>query len=349
MARQEGAIMHSLLHRAGLRVPASVVSISIVCASYFIGDTVLSRAAAQTPPAASKRTKIEVILADKRICWIREVQDLNGNWGEDITSDPKPRSLSDIRDGLDIGTSANPELSKVGNDLYLRPKPGDRDQDNRNLRYRKVPCPDVVANPDGIYLGLELIKTLSKEQKTETVAATGAFSSQYTDSNDPLGVGFVVGKDFTIARSNWIIGPYASFDWLQMSVNHTFANGAYFGSTTHWVINAGARVGYRVTPDWLIYGLGGAAWLNEDLNFSFPLGVSQKNTTTPGALAGFGTEYHPPAWQVAGNPISLSAQYQHVWYDTATFNMPVPASPAFNYAFKRDDDTVKFGVIVRFR
>lgn len=341
--------MRSLLFRNVLRISALVILACTVCASCLIGDALLTQAAAQSPPAtAGKKTNLEVILADARICWIRETQDINGTWGESFGSDAKPRSLNDVREGLDL-VGVNPQLERVGNDLYLRPKPGDRDETNKNLRYRRVPCPDLVDNRYGIYLGLELIKTLSKEQKTETVAATGAFSSQFTDSNDPLGVGFVVGKDFALWNNNWTIGPYASFDWLKMSVNHTFANGAYFGSTTHWVINAGARVGYRLTPGWMIFGLGGAAWLNEDLNFSFPLGVSQKNTTTPGAFAGVGTEYHPPGWQVAGNPISLSAQYQHVWYNDANFNMPTPASPAFNYAFKRDDDTVKFGVIVRFR
>jgi hypothetical protein len=336
--------MRSVLHRVVSNILTPVVLISIAYAT-----DVLGHAAAQTPPVAPKKTNLEVILADQRICWIRERRDNNGNWGEDLLSDPRPRTPSNVRDGLDIGSSANPELVRIGNDLYLTPKRGDRDSTNSDLRYHRVRCPDVVGNPDGIYLGLELIKTLSKETKTETVAATGAFSSQYTDSNDPLGVGFVIGKDFTLGRSNWTLGPYASFDWLKMSVNHTFANGAYFGTTTHWVLNAGARLGYRVAPGWLIYGLGGAAWLNEDLNFSFIPGVSQKNVTTPGVLAGFGTEYQPSGWQVAGNPISLSAQYQHIWYNDATFNMPTPASPAFNYAFKREDDTVKLGVIVRFR
>jgi len=50
--------------------------------------------------------------------------------------------------------------------------------------------------------------------------------------------------------------------------------------------------------------------------------------------------------QVAGHPVSLFLQYQHTWYDTATFNTPMPASPFFNYAFKRDGDMLKFGVIV---
>lgn len=328
--------MRSLSLRIALGISASVI---------FIG--LATSANAQTKPTP-KRTNIEVILADQRICWIQETKDINGTWGESLLSDSKPRSITDIRSGLELPSYANPELVRSGNDLYLYPKSNDRDSTNSNLRYHRVPCPQPVANPDGIYLGLELIKTLSNETKTETVAATGAFSSEYKDSADPLGVGIVAGYDFAIPNSRWTIGPYASIDWLRMSVNHTFANGAWFGSTSNWFANLGGKLGYKVLPGWMIYGVGGASWINESLNLSFPAGFSTKTTTTPGAFAGFGTEFRP-GWQVMGNPLALMVQYQHVWYDNATFNMPVPASPAFNYAFKREDDTVKFGVIMRFR
>ena len=46
---------------------------------------------------------------------------------------------------------------------------------------------------------------------------------------------------------------------------------------------------------------------------------------------------------LARNPVSLFAQYQHTWWDNANFNRPT-SSPAFNYAFRREDDTIKLGV-----
>jgi hypothetical protein len=39
----------------------------------------------------------------------------------------------------------------------------------------------------------------------------------------------------------------------------------------------------------------------------------------------------------------MFAQHQHTWWGTANFNTPA-SSPAFNYAFKRSDDTIKLGV-----
>ena len=50
-----------------------------------------------------------------------------------------------------------------------------------------------------------------------------------------------------------------------------------------------------------------------------------------------------PSWQIAGNPVSLFAQYRHTWWGDANFNAPA-SSPACNYAFRREDDTFKLGV-----
>jgi hypothetical protein len=46
-------------------------------------------------------------------------------------------------------------------------------------------------------------------------------------------------------------------------------------------------------------------------------------------------------------PVSVFAQYQHTWWGNANFNRPA-SSPFFNYAFRRDDDTLKLGVNFHF-
>jgi hypothetical protein len=58
-------------------------------------------------------------------------------------------------------------------------------------------------------------------------------------------------------------------------------------------------------------------------------------------------EYRPSGWAIAGVPLSVFAQYQHTWYADAIFNTPA-SSPAFNYTFRREDDTVKLGVNLYF-
>jgi hypothetical protein len=43
------------------------------------------------------------------------------------------------------------------------------------------------------------------------------------------------------------------------------------------------------------------------------------------------------------HPVSLFAQYQHTWWSSADFYTPA-SPPAFNYAFRREDDTIELGV-----
>lgn len=212
--------------------------------------------------------------------------------------------------------------------------------------FARVPCPPPAqtAATTGLYLGGELVKNWGRVRSTETLAATGAITNQFTDSADPIGGGIVAGYNFT-PWSNWVIGPYGSFDWLRLTINHN-GPGFLLGTTTNWIANFGGKLGYMVAPDWQVYGLAGAAWVNADLNVNFATAAS-KTATTPGFTLGLGTEYHPNTWQVAGHPVSLFAQYQHTWYADANFNTPA-SSPAFNYAFRRDDDTLKFGFNIYF-
>ena len=268
--------------------------------------------------------------------WVR----VGGTWTNAKTGEPYPPSRL-----VPVGTSIH-EFQADPNHVYIPPGPDIPGGGNLAGNWVRVPCPPQTASSTGLYLGGELVKNWGRVRATETSAATGAVTNQFTDSGDPLGGGIVAGWNFTPWNNNWVIGPYASFDWLRLTINHTFPTGFYLGTTTNWIANLGGKAGYMVAPDWQVYGLAGAAWLNESLNINFPAGFSTKTTTTPGFTLGFGTEYYPASWAVAGHPISLFAQYQHTWYADANFNTPTPASPAFNYAFRRDDDMVKIGAVV---
>jgi hypothetical protein len=202
-------------------------------------------------------------------------------------------------------------------------------------------CPSR-ANTGG-YIGVQGLKTWGKSKTEEFLAATGGTTNTFFDKGDPLGVGVVFGYNFA-PWNNVIVGPFGSVDWLRMKINHTFPTGFYLGTTTDHIFTAGLKAGYSVAPGLLLYGLAGAAWLNQDLVINFAT-RSVKNTTTPGFTTGFGGEWQPAALQGFAVPVSIFAQYQHTWYDTAKFDTPA-ASPAFNYAFKRDDDTIKFGLNV---
>jgi opacity protein-like surface antigen len=193
----------------------------------------------------------------------------------------------------------------------------------------------------GLWLGVETLENFGHVRSTETSADTGAVTNQFSDSGDPLGFGVIAGYNFRPWNNNIVVGPFASFDWLNQTINHTFTGGQFLGTTTHWIFTAGAKGGYVVTPGLYLYGLAGASWLNQSLNVNFTTAASS-NVTTPGFTLGLGGEYQPSSWRLFGNPVSVFLQYQHTWWSTANFNTPT-SSPGFNYAFKREDDTIKLG------
>jgi hypothetical protein len=194
----------------------------------------------------------------------------------------------------------------------------------------------------GLSLGTYVIGLNRADQTSIETLRLSDIRKFFHDIDDPAGVGFVASYLFAPWNNALRIGPFASFDILRQTVNHNFAGGQFLGTTTHWFATAGAKAGVVVSPDVFIYGLTGASWLNENLNVNFATAATS-NVTIPGVTLGLGGEYRPASWQIGGHPITLFAQYQHTWWSTANFNAPA-SSPGFNYAFRREDDTVKLGV-----
>ncbi len=223
----------------------------------------------------------------------------------------------------------------------IPPKPGDGPK-----------VSSITPGWSGMYFGLNTVKNWGHTQTNERSAATGTLTNQFTDSGDPIGGGLSTGFNFAPwhnGNKGWgrlRLGPFAEFDYLNQTINHTFAGGSFIGTTTHWSATGGLKVGGIVLPGVFIYGITGVSWLNEDQNISWGGGSSSK-TTIPGFTFGPGVEYQPSILQGFGLPISVYAQYQHTWWGDAHNNTPA-ASPAFNYTNGREDDTIKFGVNVYF-
>jgi hypothetical protein len=141
------------------------------------------------------------------------------------------------------------------------------------------------------------------------------------------------------------VSPFTSFDFLNAPVNHTFLGGSYLGTTANFMGAAGVKIGPQLDMGLWLYGIAGVSVLNETLNVNFiPVASSQSAWVARGTL-GVGGAWQPGFLQGFGRPVSLFLEYQHAWWQDATFNTPA-ASPAFNYTFARQDDVVKFGFIV---
>jgi hypothetical protein len=203
----------------------------------------------------------------------------------------------------------------------------------------------VFAN--GIFLGIYVVKSSGRVFITERFIPTDRISNDFSDWHDPLGVGFNVAYAFTPWNNSLVVSPFVSFDYLNNSVNHTFAGGSFLGSTANASGTAGVKIGPSLTRDFWLYGIAGVSVLNETLNVNFLPVTSSASRTVAGGTLGAGFAFKPCFLQNLGRPVSLFAEYHHSWWQDAQFNSPA-ASPLFNYNFRRADDVVKLGFNVHF-
>jgi hypothetical protein len=208
-----------------------------------------------------------------------------------------------------------------------------------------VPATEQVSWSGG-YFGGQLTGSSGDLNSDEFSAATDLRTNHFQDNGSAIGGGINFGYNWQPTGSSFVAGPFASFDYLNQVINHNFPGGTFLGAAGHWVVDVGVKAGVATSPNLYLYGLAGASWINQDLNVNFATPASS-NVTTPGFTIGLGGEYHPPSWQLAGHPISMFAQYQHTWWDPAHFDRPA-SSPAFNYTFGREGDTVKLGLNLHF-
>jgi hypothetical protein len=219
----------------------------------------------------------------------------------------------------------------------------------RTLLGRVRHCPGAewtVTNEfpgSSMYLGMEILKTTGKITITERDADTGQVTNIFNDRKDPLGGGVVAGMNFTSGNSLQF-GPFVSFDFPNIAVNHTFPGGSYLGARSNVEGTLGAKFGPTFSSAWL-YGIAGVSVLNEKPTVNFVPVSSSSTATVPGATIGVGVSFQPAFLQGFGRPVSLFAEYQHTWWEDAHFNMPA-SSPFFNYSFRRDDDAFKLGFTV---
>jgi hypothetical protein len=198
-----------------------------------------------------------------------------------------------------------------------------------------------VLNASGVVLGIYIIKTTQRVVTSERFIPTDQLTNVFKDRRDPPGVGVNVAWMFRPSGSNIVVAPFLSFDYLNMSVNHTFPGGSFLGTTSNVAGTAGVKVGPQFSNIWL-YGIAGASALNETLRVNFIPVASSRTQTVAGATLGAGGSIQPAFLQGFGRPVSVFLEYQHTWWQDGQFSAPA-ASPAFKYNFKRDDDTFKFG------
>jgi opacity protein-like surface antigen len=200
-----------------------------------------------------------------------------------------------------------------------------------------------AASFTGFYLGGNVGGNFNWLGQTETFKMTNAITNQFSDSSSAVGGGFNAGLLFSPWNNNILVGPSASIDFLRQDTIHTFPPGPFFlGQTTNVIGTVNGQIGVVATPGLFLYAELGLAVVNVDhkLNFSGP--VTSVNQNVTGANVGVGFVFQPANWQVAGIPVAVTGQYNHVFLPGTTFDNP--GSPLFLYHNQNDIDRITIGL-----
>jgi hypothetical protein len=206
---------------------------------------------------------------------------------------------------------------------------------------------EAITRDDGTFIAFEITKQTGIGGYTERLATTAEVTNFLKATGDPLGVGGALGYKFALPGSSVAVAPFVAFEWPNIAVNHTFANGSFLGTKSNFEATAGVKIGPRLAQGIWLYGIAGVSGLNETLNVNFIPVASSKNATVGGATVGAGAAwaFRPNFMQGFGKPVSMFLEYEHTWWQDAHFDTPA-ASPFFNYTLRREDDVVKLGFMV---
>jgi opacity protein-like surface antigen len=202
-----------------------------------------------------------------------------------------------------------------------------------------------AASSTGFYIGGNVSGNFNTLRQTETSKATDVVTGRFLDSSNAVGGGIVTGFLFSPWNNNILVGPSASVDFLRQDTNHNFPGNVFLGQTINVIGTVNGQIGVAARPGLFVYGELGLAFANLDhrLNFSGP--VTSVNQNVTGVNVGIGAAFQPPDWQIAGNPVAVFVQYNHIILPGAMFDNP--GSPGFTYRNENLFDEFKIGVRVQ--
>lgn len=169
---------------------------------------------------------------------------------------------------------------------------------------------------------------LNAETGKTNLAAGGAAAAVFSiDGLEGANLGLSATAGFDVQVSPlFVVGAFADYDWSHQDTTLSISTfGSTFGATTArldggWTI--GGRAGILLTPDILLYGLGGFSRMrltNWGITASFPAGsfltpfsLQEPTLTLNGHTVGAGIEYR------LSNNVSLRGEYRFVSLGHAT-------------------------------
>ena len=218
----------------------------------------------------------------------------------------------------------------------------------RPLYKAPPPPPAPVFSWTGCYVGGNLGG--GRTHKHFEFAADGQLFDEGTLDQGGFVGGGQLGCDYQFG-SNFVVGVQGMFDGTTIKGTETFFSGIdqfneQYAVKLHWFTTLTGRVGFLATPSLLLYGKGGAAWVNERIDY-VPGGevvASTGNTTRSGWVAGAGIEWmFAPQW-------SAFVEYNHMGFGTKNMNLNFVVDGSFDFteSVKQSVDMVVVGVNWRF-
>jgi hypothetical protein len=313
-----------------------VLVLATGCALFFYSQT---RASAQTTQTGAGY--IASLLEDPAWCWVEYRWSYKGRYT--LLADPSHPSAKVIAEfATEYGTVT------FNGSSSSEPVVVTRGKNTSGERLVRVPCPPAPGYGahgfGGLNGGLSLRDTTALLTWAEALASTGQVTSQNSTHKDPLGEGIEIGYGFSpwAGVNNLVVDPFLSLDYQNWSVDYMFPGGSYIGAKSNYEGTAGVKIGPAYEFVW-VYAIAGVSFLNETLTVNFVPVSSSITKTVPGFTAGLGGAIQPNWLQFFGVPTALSLEAEHTWWQTVNFDTPA-SSPLFNYAYKREDDTIKLGV-----
>ncbi|MBV9561495.1 MAG: TonB-dependent receptor, partial [Bradyrhizobium sp.] len=212
-----------------------------------------------------------------------------------------------IRNGTGVGVFASQYGPRRGYYMGISQKIGGPEKTPGVMPgyYTKAPAP-IAYYWTGAYVGANFGGAFSAGEHVLTPIGWG--------STNPSGVlgGLQFGYNY-LAAPSWLVGIEAELDWSSTQGKTNFVDPAGTASLSitsdhNWYDTLTGRVGYVMGP-LMLYGKGGAAWMNADYKMEVNSGldgVTLANTTRPGWTAGGGFEY------MLGSHWSAKLEYDHL-------------------------------------
>lgn len=153
-------------------------------------------------------------------------------------------------------------------------------------------------------------------------------------NNEKLGYGGSVGFDGNLT-DRIVIGPEFTYWRPNRGENRTSMPGVAGGTVYHEgreMLSGDIRIGYRVTPDLLVFGKGGYVNQSQRSYFNAPIGQTSYSTKghPDGYQVGGGVQYSPhDRFSFAPANMYISAQYVYSRFDNRTRDQHAMAGIGF--------------------